>query len=254
MLGVRLKEKIAAGQPVLGLSIMFDAPALVEIAGAMGFDWVLLDCEHGALSVDRLEPLIAAADAYGVAAIVRPPDNSPETLLRALDRGAAGLQCPHVNNADDARAIVRAAKFHPLGQRGLAVGTRASRYGTMASVDAYTKSANRDTLICVQIEHQDALAHIEAIAAVDGVDVMFVGAMDLSQSMGLPGQTDSAEVQHAVDDALARIKASGRGAGTAGKPEAAKRRLLEQGVLYYYTHVTSLLGSAAAPYLALRRR
>ncbi len=231
---------------------MFDAPSLVEMAGAMGFDWVLLDCEHGALSVDRLEPLISAADAYGIASIVRPPDNSPEQILRALDRGAAGLQCPHVMNADEARAIVRAAKYHPQGDRGLAVGTRSSRYGTMASVDVYTESANRDTLICLQIEHRDALPHVEEIAAVDGVDVVFVGAMDLSQSMGLPGQTDSATVKHAVDDALARIKASGGVAGTSGKPEAAKRRLHEQGVLYYYTHVTSLLGSAAAPYLALR--
>ena len=156
-------------------------------------------------------------------------------------------------NADEARAIVRAAKYHPQGDRGLAVGTRSSRYGTMASVDVYTESANRDTLICVQIEHRDALAHIEAIAAVDGVDVVFVGAMDLSQSMGLPGKTDSATVRDAVDDALARITASGRAAGTSGKPEAAKRRL-DQGVRYYYTHVTSLLGTAAAPYLALRRR
>ena len=248
-----LKEKIAAGQPVLGLSIMFDAPALVEMAGAMGFDWVLLDCEHGALSVDRLEPLIAAADAFGIAPIVRPPDNSPESILRALDRGAAGLQCPHVMNADDARAVVRAAKYHPLGERGLAVGTRSSRYGTLPSVAAYTEAANRETLVCVQIEHQDALPHIESIAAVDGVDVVFVGAMDLSQSMGLPGQTDEDPVKHSVDDALARILASGRAAGIAGKPDAAKRRL-EQGVRYYYTHVSSLLGAAAQPYLALRGR
>ena len=102
----------------------------------------------------------------------------------------------------------------------------------------------------MQIEHQDALPHIESIAA---VDVVFVGAMDLSQSMGLPGQTDADSVKHSVDDALARILASGRAAGIAGKPDAAKRRL-EQGVRYYYTHVSSLLGAAAQPYLALRGR
>lgn len=245
-----IKERLAAG-PVLGLSIMFDAPALVEMAGALGFDWVLLDCEHGALSIDRLEPLIVAAEAAGVAAIVRPPDNREETILRVLDRGAAGLQLPHIMNADEARAAVRAAKYHPQGERGLAVGTRSSRYGLNESVADYILRANAETLVCVQIEHADALAHIEEIAAVPGVDVVFVGAMDLSQSLGYPGATDAPAVKAAVDDALARILATGAWCGTSGKPEAAKARL-EMGVRYHYTHVTTMMNAGAKPYLALR--
>jgi len=245
-----LKEKLAAGRPILGLSLMFDSPPLVEIAGALGFDWVLLDCEHGALEIGNLEPMIAAAEAAGVAPIVRPPSNAPELILRALDRGAAGLQCPHVMNADEARAIVAAAKYHPLGERGLAVGTRSSRYGMNESVGESIARANRETLICVQIEHADALPHIEAIAAVEGVDVVFVGAMDLSQSLGFPGATDAPAVASAVGDALRRIVATGKIAGTSGKPELAKSRL-DLGVRYHYTHVTSLLASAAKPYVAL---
>jgi len=250
--GMTLKEKLAAGRPILGLSLMFDCPPLVEMAGAMGFDWVLLDCEHGALEIGNLEPMISAAEASGVAPIVRPPSNSPELILRALDRGAAGLQCPHVMNADEARAIVAAAKYHPLGERGLAVGTRSSRYGMRESVTDYIARANRDTLICVQIEHADALPHIEAIAAVPGVDVVFVGAMDLSQSLGFPGATDAPEVAAAVEDALRRITAAGAIAGTSGKPDLAKSRL-DLGVRYHYTHVTSLLGAAAKPYVELGR-
>jgi 4-hydroxy-2-oxoheptanedioate aldolase len=245
-----LKDKLAAGRPILGLSLMFDCPPLVEMAGAMGFDWVLLDCEHGALEIGNLEPMIAAAEASGVAPIVRPPSNSPELILRALDRGAAGLQCPHVMNADEARAIVAAAKYHPLGERGLAVGTRSSRYGMRESVPDYIARANRETLVCVQIEHVDALPHIEEIAAVPGVDVVFVGAMDLSQSLGFPGATDAPDVASAVEDALQRIVATGAIAGTSGKPELAKSRL-DIGVRYHYTHVTSLLATAARPYLAL---
>jgi len=245
-----LKDKLAAGRPILGLSLMFDCPPLVAMAGAMGFDWVLLDCEHGALEIGNLEPMIAAADAAGVAAIVRPPSNSPELILRALDRGAAGLQCPHVMNADEARAIVAAAKYYPLGDRGLAVGTRSSQYGMRESVTDYIARANRETLVCVQIEHVDALPHIEAIAAVEGVDVVFVGAMDLSQSMGFPGATDAPEVASAVEDAFRRIIATGAYLGTSGKPELAQSRLA-LGVKYHYTHVTSLLGAAAKPYLAL---
>ena len=149
-----LKEKLAAGRPILGLSLMFDCPPLVEMAGAMGFDWVLLDCEHGALEIGNLEPMIAAADAAGVAAIVRPPSNSPELILRALDRGAAGLQCPHVMNPGEARAIVAAAKYYPLGDRGLAVGTRSSQYGMRESVTDYIARANRETLVCVQEQHR----------------------------------------------------------------------------------------------------
>lgn len=247
---MNLKEKLAAGRPILGLSVMFNSPPLVEMAGALGFDWVLLDCEHGALEIGDLEPLIAAADAFGVAPIVRPPSNAPELILRALDRGAAGLQCPHVMNAEEARAIVAAAKYHPLGERGLAVGMRSSHYGMRETVTEYLARANRETLICVQIEHADALPHVEAIAAVEGVDVVFVGAMDLSQSLGVPGSTDAPVVASAVEDAARRIIASGKIAGTSGKPELAKSRL-DLGFRYHYTHTTSLLAGAAKPYLAL---
>jgi 4-hydroxy-2-oxoheptanedioate aldolase len=121
------------------------------------------------------------------------------------------------------------------------------------SVAAYIERANRDTLICVQIEHADALPHVEAIAAVPGVDVVFVGAMDLSQSLGFPGATDVPEVASAVEDALRRIVAAGAIAGTSGKPDLAKSRL-DLGVRYHYTHVTSLLGAAAKPYLSLHGR
>ncbi|MFN2459789.1 MAG: HpcH/HpaI aldolase/citrate lyase family protein [Candidatus Velthaea sp.] len=248
-----LKDRLAAGRPILGLSVMFSAAPIVEMAGALGFDWVLLDCEHGALSVDGLEPLIAAADAAGVAAIVRRPDNRAETILRALDRGAAGLQLPGVMNAAEARDIVRAAKYFPDGERGIAVGTRSGGYGFRESAADTMERANRETLICVQIEHADALPHIEEIAAVDGVDVVFVGAMDLSQSLGFPAQTDAPAVKAAVDDALLRIVRTGKWAGTSGRPDAAAGSLA-LGVRYHYTHVTTLLGAAAAPYLALRER
>ncbi|GAC1545483.1 MAG: 4-hydroxy-2-oxoheptanedioate aldolase [Candidatus Velthaea sp.] len=250
-MSISIKERLAAG-PALGLSIMFNAPAMVEMAGALGFDWVLLDCEHGALAIEGLEPLMTVAQAAGIAPIVRPPDNREETILRALDRGAAGLQLPHIVNADEARAAVRAAKYFPEGERGLAVGTRSSRYGFGESVSEYIARANRETLICVQIEHADALPHIEEIAAVPGVDVVFVGAMDLSQSLGHPGSTDAPAVKAAVDGALERILATGKWCGTSGKPEAAKGRV-DMGVRYHYTHVTALMNAGAAPYLALRK-
>jgi 4-hydroxy-2-oxoheptanedioate aldolase len=245
-----LKEKLAAGRPVLGLSLMFNAPPIVEIAGALGFDWILLDCEHGALSVDMLEPLIASAESYGIAPIVRPPNQAPENILKALDRGAAGLQIPHVMNADEARAIVQAAKYHPEGERGLAVGMRSSRYGFGGPLADYLAKANRETLIVAQIEHADALPHVEAIAGVEGIDVVFVGPMDLSQSLGAPGATDSPAVKSAVDDALTRIVRAGKIAGTSGKPELAHDRLLH-GVRYHYTHLTSLIANSAMYYLDL---
>jgi len=244
----KMKDKFLAGKPALGLSMMIPSIQLVEMAGQLGFDWVLLDCEHGALNLETVEAMIIAAEANGITPIVRPYKNEPELIGQYLDRGAKGIQAPHVNTAEEAQAIVNAVKFPPQGNRSIAVGTRAAGYGFHRSMAEYVKQANQDLLVCVQIEEKQAVTNIEEIAAVPGIDVLFVGPSDLSQSLGHPGEASHPEIKPVIDEAFSRILASGKIAGTAGNlPTTTKR--LEQGVLYYYTHLTTLLAYASDEYL-----
>ena len=155
--------------------------------GKLGLDWVLIDGEHGSLSPESMELIIMAAEASGLTPIVRPASSTPEAILQALDRGALGVQAPHVNTAGEARRVVQAARYHPLGSRGLAAGTRAGNYGFGLSLSDHAQQANRETLVCIQLEEVEALRNLDEIVQVEGVDVFFIGPSDLSQSMGYPG-------------------------------------------------------------------
>ncbi len=248
-----LKARLLAGQPALGVSVMIPSPQVVEMVGRLGFDWVLIDCEHGTIGLESVELMAMAAEVSGLTPIVRPETNDPAAISRVLDRGALGVQVPHVNTAADARRTVEAARFHPLGRRGLAAATRPAGYGYGVSMDGYVEEANREVLVCVQLEELEALRNLDEILRVEGVDVFFLGPSDLSQSLGLPGQGGAPEVQAAMARAFAAIVAAGRVAGSAGSAEAIAR-YLEQGCLYAYTHLPSLLAAGAAGFLHHVRR
>ena len=243
-----MKAKLAAGEPALGVSMMFPSPQLVEMLGAFGVDWVLLDCEHGALTPDSVELMAMAARASGMTPIARPATKSAEHIAQVLDRGVLGVQVPHIVTADDARAAVQAAKYHPLGRRGLAAGTRSANYDAHGSMADYVRAANEAILIAVQIEDEAALANLDSILKVDGIDVFFIGPSDLSQSLGHPGNPKAPPVARAIDECLARIHAAGK---TAGMPSGVDNvaEVLGKGVRYIYTHVPRLLASATRRYL-----
>lgn len=243
----QMKAKIAAGQVAFGVSIMIPCPQLVEMVGRLGFDWVLIDCEHGTLSVESVELLAMAAECAGLTPIVRPWANTPDAILRVMDRGAMGVQVPHVNTAADAVRAVQAVKYHPLGTRGLAAGTRPAHYGLGLSPAEYVAWVNRETLVCVQLEEVEALHNLETILRVEGIDVFFVGPSDLGQSMGYPGQSGVPEVQQAIERTFATIVAAGRVPGSTGSAQAT-RSLLQQGCRYVYTHVPRLLADGSAAF------
>ena len=243
-----MKEKIARGEPALGASVMFPSPQIVEMLAYAGFDWVLIDCEHGTISPESVEVMVMAAEVSGITPIARPAKNSPEAILQVLDRGAMGVQVPHINTADDARRAVEAVKYHPLGERGLAAGSRPAGYGYGLAMADYVQEANRETLVCVQLEEAEAIRNVESILQVEGVDVFFIGPSDLSQSMGYPGRADAPPVREAIDRTFAAIVAAGKVPGSAGNT-VATQRYLGQGVQYLYTHLTTLLGSASAEFL-----
>src|SRR5215468_4576288 len=183
-----LKQQLYAGKAAFGVMCTFPSPPVVEMLGYLGFDWILLDNEHGSITVDTAETCIAAAELSGMAPIVRPVGNKPEIIAPFLDRGAWGVQVPHVNTADEACAVVDAVKYGPEGHRGIFSGGRPARYGFTGTTGDYAKDANLQTL--------------PEPVTVPGVDVYFIGSGDPSHSMRHTGQQTPPEVQKMMERGL----------------------------------------------------
>ena len=246
-----MKQKLARGEAALGCSLMFPSAPLVEMLGHAGFDWVLLDCEHGSLSLADVELMCMAADAVGITAIGRPRSNSAADIQSMLDRGVAGVQIPHINTAEDARRAVAAVKFGPGAGRGLAAGTRPDRWGLGAKMPDFAAEANARSLVIVQLEHAQAIANAAEILTVAGIDVFFIGPSDLSQSMGHPGNPKAPPVAAAIEATLARIRAAGLTPGMPATTETLPE-ILASGCRYIYTHLPRVLGAGAQGFLAAR--
>jgi 2-keto-3-deoxy-L-rhamnonate aldolase RhmA len=204
----RVKELLHQGKPAIGHWLSFASPQVAELLAGFGMDWMTIDTEHGTASYSDLENVLRAIEPYGVSPMVRVGENNPALIKRALDRGAAGIIVPMVNTPEDAAAIVSACRFPPEGVRGVA-GTRASRYGI--DLKRYFERWNRDVLVVLQIETRKGLENVEQVAAVPGVDVLFIGPSDLSSNLGCFLQFDHPEFTSAVS----RIIAAGRANGVA---------------------------------------
>jgi 2-keto-3-deoxy-L-rhamnonate aldolase RhmA len=243
-----MKEKLRAGEPVYGVSVMIPSPQIVEMIAAAGFDWVLLDCEHGTLTLESVELMAMAAEASGITAIARPTTKSPEHILQVLDRGVMGVQVPHVNTAQEAREVLAAVKYHPQGKRSLAAGTRSAVYDSIGSLSDYVKAANEQTLIAIQLEDEPAIQNIDELLKVDDIDVFFIGPSDLSQAMGHPGNPKAPVVAQAIESSFRKMVAAKRTPGTPATAENV-RDVLDKGVRYIYTHLPRLLSGSAKAYL-----
>jgi 4-hydroxy-2-oxoheptanedioate aldolase len=221
--------------------------------GHAGFDWVLIDCEHGSAGLADVELMAMACDVVGITPIARPRSNAASDIAAMMDRGVAGVQVPHVNSAADARRAVAAVKFGAGAARGLAAGTRPDSWGLGARMPDFTQAANAQSLVCVQLEHAEAIANLDEILAVEGIDVFFIGPSDLSQSMGFPGNPKAPPVAAAIEEALARIVGAGR---TPGMPATAETvaQVVAKGCRYIYTHLPRLIGAGAAAFLSAARQ
>lgn len=212
---------MAGRESLLGTWLNLGSPFSAEIAGLAGFDWVLIDREHGAGDEKDLAMQILAAQCGGAASIVRVSGIDAAEMKRALDWGPAGVMVPSVDTVEEAERVVRAVRIPPLGERGAASSTRASRYGF--GYREYLREANGRLVTMVQIESARAVENCEGIAAVDGVDVLFVGPTDLSIDMGV---TDEAPAFFA---ALERVCGAGKAAGILARTVAQAARYREMG-------------------------
>jgi len=222
------KAALRAGRPQLGLWNSLCSNFSTEVIAGAGFDCIVLDMEHSPNEVfGVLSQLQAIAPYEGVSAIVRPPWNDPVIIKRVLDVGAQTLLIPYVQNVDEARRAVEATRYPPDGFRGVAVATRANKWGR---VKDYFKRVNDELCVIVQLETSVALEHLEAIAALDGIDCIFIGPSDLSASLGHLGNAQAPEVRAAIDDAFARTKRAGKAAGILMTVEADAQRYFKEGV------------------------
>lgn len=207
-----LRKRLQAGDFLLGTFLEIPAPALVEIMGISGFDFVVIDGEHGPLDLATTENLIRAASCAGITPIVRVLENQPALIRQPLDAGAAGVQVPQIDSLGSAQAVVRSALFAPSGERGLQPFVRAARYGA-GKTSAFMENANENTVLVVHIEGEAGAADIERILTVERIDVIFVGPYDLSQSLGLPGEVNHPLVQEKIDTIIRATTDAGRCVG-----------------------------------------
>ena len=223
------KHAIAAGQLQIGLWSSLASNIAAEIVSDSGFDWILLDSEHSPNEIPGLLSQLQALQRGTATPIVRPAWNDAVLAKRCLDIGAQTLLFPYVQNAEEARRAVASTRYPPQGIRGVAVATRAGRYGR---VPGYLTKANDEICVLVQVETRVALSELEAIAKVEGVDGVFIGPSDLAASLGHLGNPQAPDVQKAIKEAVTRLKALGKPAGILTANEEEARRYIEWGFLF----------------------
>lgn len=245
------KRALAAGRSQIGLWCSLSSHYAVEAVAGAGFDWLLLDMEHSPNDLESLVAQLQAAAAYPTSSVVRVPWNDKVTIKRVLDIGAQSLLVPYVQNADEARAAVAATRYPPAGIRGVGGMTRATRFGR---VKDYARRAQEELCVLVQVETEEALGHIEAIAAVDGVDGIFIGPADLHASMGFTGEVANPKLLPIMDDALRRIRKAGKAPGILTTDDPLIRRCIEAGSLFTAVGVDLAMLARGTDQLAAKYR
>jgi 4-hydroxy-2-oxoheptanedioate aldolase len=223
------RERLNNGEVFIGIFCKTTAPEFIEVIGHAGFDFCILDMEHGPANLETLQNLIRAAEVSGVLPIVRTRDMCPESIAQPLDLGAAGVQVPQVSSKAEAEAVVDAAKFSPLGHRGVCRFVRAANFSALDRA-AYFPQAN-NALVILQLESTH-LGEYEKIAEIPGVDILFIGPYDLSQSLGLPGQIEHPRVLEEMRKIIAVAKRSNKTIGVFADSLAQTQRWIDAGVQY----------------------
>src|SRR6516225_7949865 len=196
----RVKAAMRAGRKAYGYNLSFPSPWVIDILGKVDFDFVFIDGEHGPFGLDQLEDLCRTAERHNLTPIARVPDTGSSTILRYLDRGIMGIVGPHIATGADARQLVRACYFGPLGERSFGANRGTDYNAGIADKAAYYREANDEMLVCALLED----------AAVPGIDLYSIGPNDFAQSLGYPGQPDHPEVVKTMQEITGRIRQAGR--------------------------------------------
>jgi 4-hydroxy-2-oxoheptanedioate aldolase len=223
------KRAIREGRQQIGLWCSLPGSYAAEAVAGSGYDWLLFDTEHSPGDPLTVLAQLQAVAPYDVSAVVRPASNDTVLIKRFLDLGAQTLLIPYVQNAQEARAAVAAMRYPPDGIRGVSGLTRATRFGR---IPGYGKRAAEELCLLVQVETREALDQLEAIAAVEGVDGVFIGPADLAASLGHVGDPGHPDVVAAVEDAVRRLRAAGKPAGILTPDAGFAKRCIEIGTIF----------------------
>ena len=248
-----VKETLRAGGAAIGVFIPMPSPDVVEIVALAGFDFALLDAEHGRISPDDAYPMILAAEARDIPAFVRVGENDRQVVLKYLDLGVSGVMIPQTNTPELAREAIEAMRYAPAGLRGLA-GGRTFDYGQGGPMSELVPAINDRVLSIVQFEHIDALPHLDALLETPGLDVLFVGPTDLHQSMGYGGQLGHPEVEAVIQQVADAAKDRGVALAIVAPDAEQTNRRLRQGFRMVVTNVPALLMRASRDMLAAIER
>ncbi len=238
------KAKLKSGQTVIGCFVRYADPGLIDFLGYQGWDFIVFDGEHGTIEPRDCENMVRAAEVHDVTPIIRVNSNQPPIILRYLDTGAQGLHVPWVNSAQEAEQVISSVKYYPRGIRGLA-SVRAADYGQTVPLGEYTQKANSETLVVIHIETAEAVDRLPEILGVDGIDVVFIGPTDLSQSYGVPGQADHPTVRAAIQRIVDAAAASNVAIGTLTTSIQAAQEWQRRGARYITITVEALLRQTA---------
>lgn len=246
--GNLFKQALVEGRPQIGLWLAMASAYTAEMCAGAGFDWLLLDGEHSPLDLRTTLAQMQAIAPYASHPVVRPPVGDTVLIKQILDIGAQTLLVPMIDTADQAAQMVAATRYPPAGVRGVGAGiARASRWG---AIDDYLERANEQICLLLQVETAKGLEHLDAIAGTAGVDGVFLGAADLSASLGYLGQPGHPAVMAAMTEAIGRILAAGKAPGVLCAEPAQARYFLDIGCLFVAVGVDTLLLSNAARQLA----
>lgn len=229
----KVKRKLKEGGVVIGSFVKVTDPSSVEIMGMAGLDFFVLDNEHVAINKETMLNLVRASDISGIVPIVRVKENSPVEIMQALDAGSLGIHAPNVDTYEQAKIAVESTRYAPKGKRGFAPTHRAAGYGLMDKFE-YIKMANEETLTIIHCETMEAVGNLDEILTLEELDVVFIGPMDLSQSLGpdVMGRGDHPKLLKVIDEIIEKVNAAGKVVGTvAGSIEQA-RELIAKGVRY----------------------
>lgn len=234
-----LKERLKRGEAVFGTWNSIASASLVNVIGCSGIDFIVIDAEHGPINMETAENLIRAAEVSGALPIIRVPDDFSYMILRALDIGAHGVQVPHVSTKAQAEQVVKNSKYYPFGERGLSPFTRAGKYGLQS--DGHATRSNENTMVVINVEGVEGVKNLPKITDVDGVDVIFIGPYDLSQSLGKPGEVEDIQVIDNIKKCVEICKNKGLACGSFARDLKYLDILLDCGVQYITYSVDSAI-------------
>jgi len=225
----KIKAGLKEGKNYIGTFVKMTDASSVEIISMCGFDFIIIDCEHTHFSKETVVSLLRASDISGITPIVRVRENDRAQILHALDSGALGVMVPETSTKESLQKIVEDTFYYPIGKRGYTASSRAAGYGFMNPAE-YAKEANRNIMTIAYVETSEALENLDEMLTVPDIDVMWIGPMDLSQSLGVIGESKHPIVLDTIDKIIEKCKNSGIATGTIAANAAEAKKLIDKGV------------------------